>query len=366
MDVFTLAFFIECFTNPVMAIRRLTHRRAKLLSWVLLFAIAFTIVVLFILLVFNPHHETAIRRYALLLSGLFVSLLFAYTLNCAGYYYASAASFVITAAIAPWISLLFDPSIFQGDFVPLAYITISTVLSSILLPIHITIVLAVLQFIGVSLVLYFSPASASFNWISFLAYVFLISVLSILKNTIIQRDVRRITDQAGQLAVQKALFQEQAIHDELTNLFNRRYFEETLKHEVQRGINENISFGIIIMDVDHFKHINDTLGHVTGDVVIQGVGNFLASHVREADVACRYGGDEFIVVLPNTAQETTKERAEQLRDGIRKLNLPVHITISLGIAVFPENGVDGESLLRSADKALYRAKQNGGDCVYVT
>ena len=85
--------------------------------------------------------------------------------------------------------------------------------------------------------------------------------------------------------------------------------------------------------------------------------------MRESDVACRYGGDEFILILPNTSREATKERAEQLRNGIKKLNLPIGITISLGIAMFPENGADGETLLISADSALYQAKQKGGNCV---
>jgi len=359
-----LTTLINCFTKPIAANQKLRNHQARLLSWILLVATVFSVATLFIILVFNPHRDPRFHQYIILISGLSIFSIFLQVLNCAGFYYASATLLVIGTALSPWVSLLIDPSILQGDFVPLIYVTISTLLSSIFLPIHITITLTFLQFTGISLVFLFSPASASFNWISLLAYVFLISVLSILKNSIIQHDMKQITDQASQLVIQKAILREQATHDDLTGLFNRRYFVETLKYEVQRGTSEKNAFGIVLMDVDHFKRINDTCGHSIGDVVIQGVGNFLANHVRGSDVACRYGGDEFILILPNTTQETTRERAEQLRNGMKNLSLPVGITISLGIAIFPENGTDGETLLRSADAALYRAKQNGGDCVF--
>jgi diguanylate cyclase (GGDEF)-like protein len=361
-----LKLIMSYLANTMVANQKLAHRQAKLLSWILLFAIVFSVIILFVVLVFNPHHDPDINRYIIFISGLIIFFIFVYALNHRGYYHTSALLFVISAAIPPWASLLFDPSVFQGDFVPLIYVTVSALISSILLPIYITVALSILQFTGITLVLILSPASASFNWISFLAYVFLISVLSILANSIIQHDMKQLTNLASKLALQKMFLQDQATHDDLTNLFNRRYFVETLKHEVQRGISDKISLGIVIVDIDKFKRVNDTLGHVVGDVVIQGVGNFLASRVRESDVACRYGGDEFILILPNTSREATKERAEQLRIGIQKLNLPIAITISLGIAIFPENGVNGETLLKSADSALYQAKQKGGNCVVMT
>ena len=358
-----LKLIMRYLANMMVTNQRLTHRQAKLLSWILLFAIVFSVIILFVVLVFDPHEDPDINRYIIFIAGLIIFFNFAYALNHMGYYHTSAILFVVSAAVPPWASLLFDPSVFQGDFVPLTYVTVSALISSILLPIYITVALSMLQFTGITLVLIFSPASTSFNWISFLAYVFLISVLSILANSVIQHDIKQLTNQASKLALQKMFLKEQATHDDLTNLFNRRYFVETLKHEVQRGIRDNISLGIVIVDIDKFKRVNDTLGHIVGDVVIQGVGNFLASHVRESDVACRYGGDEFILILPNTSREATKERAEQLRNGIKKLNLPIGITISLGIAMFPENGADGETLLISADSALYQAKQKGGNCV---
>jgi diguanylate cyclase (GGDEF)-like protein len=261
---------------------------------------------------------------------------------------------------------MLDPSIFQGDFVPLIYFTFSVLLSSILLPTYTTIILAALQFAGLTLVLLFSSATPTFNWFSFLAYIFLTSVFSILANSIIQSNMKQIESQAHQLAMNESLMREQSIRDDLTSLFNRRYLVETLKREIQRAARKQASLGIIMLDVDHFKHINDTLGHAAGDTVLLKLGKFIAEQVRQSDIACRYGGDEFILVLPDASRETATERARQLRGGVKNLNTSVIITISLGIAVFPDNGTNGETLLQSADRALYQAKHDGGNCVSVT
>ena len=139
-----------------------------------------------------------------------------------------------SAVAIPWVPLLFDSSILQGDFVLLTYITFSVLLSSVLLPIQVTIILAIFQFAGLILLLMFISVTVSFNWFGFLAFVFLTSwSFSILKDYIIQCDMKQITEQAHQLALNEALLQEQSIRDYLTNLFNRRYLEETLMREIQ-------------------------------------------------------------------------------------------------------------------------------------
>jgi diguanylate cyclase (GGDEF)-like protein/PAS domain S-box-containing protein len=165
--------------------------------------------------------------------------------------------------------------------------------------------------------------------------------------------------------------QEQSIRDPLTGLFNRRYMEETLRREVQRVTRQLHPLGIIMIDIDHFKHFNDTHGHTVGDMLLQNLGQFLQSHVRGEDVACRYGGEEFILILPNTSLETARERAEHLRQEAKRLQVqdnshaPQGITLSLGIAIYPEHGRTMQAALRAADAALYRAKQEGRDRVVV-
>jgi diguanylate cyclase (GGDEF)-like protein/PAS domain S-box-containing protein len=163
----------------------------------------------------------------------------------------------------------------------------------------------------------------------------------------------------------------QSIRDPLTCLFNRRYMEESLERELIRCQRKQQPLSIIMLDVDHFKRFNDTFGHEAGDAVLQKLGQFLQSHIRGSDIACRYGGEELTLILPEASLEVTKKRAEQIREGIKHLSVQHHgqalgaITLSLGVASFPEHGLSGEAVIRAADAALYRAKKEGRDAVRV-
>ncbi len=333
------------------------------MAWVLLFTLFFSIAILIIILVLNPLNTPFHFNYADLIIGLIIYMILAFVLNRRGYYKVSAILLVAGSALAPRASLVFDTSILHGDFVPLLYLTFSVLLSSILLPSFITILLAAFQFTGLSLVLFFSTVTPTFNWFSFLAYAFLTSVFSILANSIIQGDLKQIQSQTQQLARNAAIMREQSIRDDLTCLYNRRFMVETLKRETLRAARKQTPLGIIMLDVDHFKQVNDTQGHAAGDAVLQKLGTFILGQVRQSDVVCRYGGDEFVVVLPEIARETAIERAEQLRLGLKSLGFPPFVKLSLGLAFYPENGRDDEALLKSADDALYEAKHDGGDCV---
>jgi diguanylate cyclase (GGDEF)-like protein len=165
--------------------------------------------------------------------------------------------------------------------------------------------------------------------------------------------------------------EEQATHDALTGLFNRRYLDETLNHELKRAAHHRQSVGIILIDIDHFKRFNDTYGHDAGDRLLQAVAAFLQENTRGGDIACRYGGEEFIVVLPGAALESTVLRARQMQEGIKALQVEHYnqtletITISLGMAIFPDHGVTSDTLIKAADVALYQAKAEGRDRVVV-
>jgi diguanylate cyclase (GGDEF)-like protein/PAS domain S-box-containing protein len=161
----------------------------------------------------------------------------------------------------------------------------------------------------------------------------------------------------------------QSIHDYLTGLFNRRYMAELLEKELHRMARKKQSAGIIIIDVDRFKSFNDRYGHEAGDMVLREFSLFLRKNIREEDFACRYGGDEFVIILPETSLENARQRAEQLRQGVKKLDIQFRgdvldrVTLSLGVAVYPHHGLTAEMLLRTADAALYRAKAEGRDRV---
>ena len=365
-----ITFLFKCLITPDAVLPELRHRQANLLARILLFVLLFSIFILFILLIFNPHHDPARNQYLMLTVGLAVFTIIISILNCRGPYHMAATLFIADTAILPWLTLLFDPSILKGDFVPLTYLIFSVMLSSILLPTSITIILAIFQFLGIAMVLLFSSDVSSFNWFSFLAFILLTSVFSIISNNIIQGNIRKIAEQAQQLASNQARLQELSIRDHLTGLFNRRYLEEMLEREIQRAIRAQQPVGILILDVDHFKQINDTLGHIAGDIVLHELGKFLSRQIRQSDIACRYGGDEFVIILPDTSRETAQQRAEQLRYGVGNIfkdhkDPPVseRISISLGVAAFPDDGSTGEVVLKAADTALLQAKHSGSNQV---
>lgn len=156
-----------------------------------------------------------------------------------------------------------------------------------------------------------------------------------------------------------------SVRDPLTSLFNRRYMEETLEREISRAGRKGITIGVIMLDIDYFKNFNDTFGHDIGDTILAELGKFLQKNIRGSDIACRYGGEEFMIILPDASLEMTLQRAEFLRKTVKELqswhNLrPMKtITLSFGIAVFPEHGQTIEKLLKASDTALYQAKKEG-------
>ncbi len=161
----------------------------------------------------------------------------------------------------------------------------------------------------------------------------------------------------------------QSTRDPLTNLFNRRYMEESLDRELHRAARNQRFLSLLLMDGDGFKKVNDTLGHEAGDAVLRELARLLASNSRKEDIACRYGGDEFTLVIPEASIETACERAELIRKTVAELVTPNHplgqVTLSFGIAGFPDHGDSREDLLRAADGALYRAKAEGGNRIVV-
>ncbi len=177
---------------------------------------------------------------------------------------------------------------------------------------------------------------------------------------------RRLQSQLIEIGTLQSQLREQAIRDPLTNLFNRRYLEETLDRELSRAAREKYSVCIIMIDIDHFKHVNDNYGHEAGDVMLKAIAGGLAGLSRRGDFACRYGGDEFVVVLTNISLEVAYERAESLRISLNSLRVSYGLhtlsaTFSMGLASYPTNGETHESLLRAADKAMYAVKDAGRD-----
>jgi diguanylate cyclase (GGDEF)-like protein len=163
----------------------------------------------------------------------------------------------------------------------------------------------------------------------------------------------------------------QSIRDPLTGLFNRRYMEESLAREFPRAKRKKSSLAVLMIDIDHFKQFNDTYGHGLGDLLLAEFGRFLGASIRGEDIACRYGGEEFTLILPDAPIEGASMRAKALCGGARLISIPLKdggtstITISIGLAVYPEHGATPETVLRAADAALYQAKSAGRDCLII-
>ena len=163
----------------------------------------------------------------------------------------------------------------------------------------------------------------------------------------------------------------QSIRDPLTGLFNRRYMEESLERELRRATRAQSPIGIIMLDIDHFKDFNDTHGHEAGDIVLNELGILLQGQVRGGDIACRLGGEEFILILPETSLEVTRQRAEQIRLAVKGMVVEYQhkplgiVSISIGVAIYPTHSTSAEGLLHQVDKALYQAKHHGRNRVEV-
>ncbi|MCK6572287.1 diguanylate cyclase [Myxococcota bacterium] len=165
--------------------------------------------------------------------------------------------------------------------------------------------------------------------------------------------------------------EEQAVHDALTGLFNRRYLDLTLPRELHRAERAGSKVTVAMLDIDHFKRFNDTLGHEAGDLVLRSLGQLLLRRLRKSDIGCRYGGEELLLILPESDATGARERLAGLCDEIRNTALQFHgrplpaVTVSVGIACTERVGYDAHTLTRLADEALYAAKQGGRDRIVV-
>jgi len=205
-----------------------------------------------------------------------------------------------------------------------------------------------------------------------------IGVLHLLKNeinteiaTLAEAIAKRIGIAIANIELKFSL-REQAIKDTLTNLYNRRYLFESLEQFVARALRTKSHIGIIMVDIDYFKKLNDSYGHDAGDVALKAIANFFKEVTRASDVVCRYGGEEFCIVCPDSSSEDTLFIAEKLCFGVRALGIKVSateeikLTLSAGVSTFPNVEESIKKTISEADQALYQAKHDGRNCVRVS
>ena len=164
--------------------------------------------------------------------------------------------------------------------------------------------------------------------------------------------------------------EELALTDDLTKLFNTRYLNRTIEIEIQRSSRYNTSVSLIFMDIDYFKNINDQYGHLVGSKVLVEIGQILLKSLRSIDIVARYGGDEFVIVLPQTPPAAATQIAERMRKAVesnvflKKEGYSLRMTASFGVASYPENAQSKDDLIRLADEAMYRVKYQTRNAVY--
>jgi diguanylate cyclase len=168
----------------------------------------------------------------------------------------------------------------------------------------------------------------------------------------------------------QAELREQALRDPLTGLYNRRYMDEVIAREIARSERENRQLSIIIADIDHFKKVNDLYGHRVGDIFLVEIASLLKAHVRDYDAVCRYGGEEFLMILPGASVDSACKRAEVIRKKCAELVIQhddqdLRVSMSFGVATYPVHGCVAEELLAKADQALYRSKDTGRNRVTI-
>ena len=208
----------------------------------------------------------------------------------------------------------------------------------------------------------FASAPPSTSLLLLLAFMGTVVSTGLVLSAVVRERTRAIEALAQALKTLK----EEAIRDPLTNLYNRRFLRDYLSRELMRAARENIRVAVIMIDLDHFKRVNDTAGHAAGDLVLTEIAALLKHHIRGTDIACRYGGEEFMLVLPNATLQSARSRGEAICSAIReKKGSLLGVTASLGVAVFPDHAAEPESLLRAADEALYEAKGRGRNQVRI-
>src|SRR6266571_733605 len=208
----------------------------------------------------------------------------------------------------------------------------------------------------------FAQGSLNESLLLLLAFMCTVVTTGLVLSAVIEDRGRAI--EATQRLLQE--LREQTIRDSLTSLYNRRFLQDYLERELIRARRERAPLALIMMDLDRFKRINDSAGHPAGDQVLVQVGALLKRHVRGSDIACRYGGEEFAVVLPKTTLESARRRSAEICSAIRReAELLRGVTASLGVALCPAHATDAEELIRAADHALYEAKREGRNQVRI-
>ena len=344
---------------PWYRISRRVTGRAKILFLMQLTLLALLAAIFVLVLAVNEGVREV--TYAALALGLAAVLFAAMRLNLGGRYTAAARITMLGIAAAPWASLALDPKILAGDIIPLIYIVLSIQLCATFLNEGFTAAIAAVQLTAVVILLIFNPGFASVNWPSFCAYIVCAAVIGITTSFITRKHMEQIEAQNQALKASEEQLRILSTRDPLTGQYNRRYMEETLAREIERVLRKNLPLGLMITDLNNFKEINDTQGHIAGDDALCQSACLLNKYARKSDVVCRFGGDEFVMIFPECAREIVEARRDEIIRALAETPCDgrdaARVSMSFGIAMLPQDGVTAAELLKAADEALYADKK---------
>jgi diguanylate cyclase (GGDEF) domain len=333
---------------------------------VVLFVIQVTLILLMCathVLVLLTNTGWRLVLYVSILGFLLALFIAALRLILLGKFKISAFLTVLATIIGPWLSILFDTYIKQGDFVPLIFISLSIQLCAIFLSEKTTIAIAAAQLILLVAYIITNPNMLKIDWPSLVLYITFTATLGIVTSFMNRKQYERLERHRERLKENEAELRILADRDALTGLYNRRFMEQAMDREIEKAGRRKKSIGIIMSDVDDFKSINDTYGHLIGDYVLRRISEVIIANIRSSDIACRFGGDEFLLILPNASLEIAQKRADRL-DMVLK-NTPFiyenrnigTVGMSFGVAAFPDHGLEQDKIIKYADGDLYIAKK---------
>jgi diguanylate cyclase (GGDEF)-like protein len=358
-------------SEPKASLAEPEQRRSRLLAWLLISLFLLSVITLAAVLNLKTIAPILRGEYAILAGAVAVLLAGGFWQNHSGHYRAAAWLTVVAAFLGTWGSALLDSGALYKNSIPLLFPVVAIWIGALLLSTMATILLSAADILLLGLMAIFGTPGIPFPWLGILVFVFFTSAAAVLASVVMQKDRKQIERQGKQLMESEALLQEQSVRDPLTGLFTRRYLEETLERELRRSERDHLPLGVIMLDIDQFKEFNEANGRSAGDALLLQIGLLLRAHIRAADFACRFGGEEFMVILPEAPREVTRQRAELLLDNARRIHAQHDgktlggITLSLGVVFYPDHGTTRVTILRAVGDALFRAKKEGGNRLVV-
>ena len=332
----------------------------RLLYYIQITSIIFTLLAVGVILLFTPAREKL--AYVLISGGTCTLLCATLYLNLTGRYQVALWGTVVLMFIGPWVSIAYELLHVSGDFVPMVYLVIPIQITALVMQVKPMYWMAALQTLALAVLLLLAPAHNSFNWISMVCFVFIASMLSTITNYVLHKQFDRMKQSRNALERSERRLRDISVRDPLTGLYNRRHMDEAF---ADLFMEPNTVFSLVMVDVDHFKTINDTYGHSCGDEIIQRVSGILTAAIRKYDMACRYGGDEFLLILTGCGIDDALGKARSIKAAIEDIvvetdtDVAAPLSASIGVAQCPINGDSRDAILKAVDDALYTAKQGG-------